>query len=663
LASNDPGPVGASPITFRSILIGALGMALIAVVHPYLAYVRGTWEVGFGSLLSGVVLLLFLLVAANGLLARLAPGREFTRTELLVAYAMMIISGHLIHCGGLPFLVGATTYPIYRATPSNGWEQIIWPHIPLQLRLNSPAAVTWFWEGLPQGAGMPWEPWLTPMAYWGAFTIALAAAMFCLGALLSKDWIEAQRLTYPLVEVPLAVVGEKPRPTILETLFSNRVFLIGFALPAGFAVLSFLHAMYPNVPSPQLYNIRFGPYFQGMGLPWTVFSGHWDLRISIIFPVIGITCLLPSEVSLSLWLFYVIYRVQQLVWASFGVADEGGTTAIAVSPREFIGFMEAGGFIALSAIILYQSRHALRAAWLSLIGRTRPEPDPYGPLEKRWSLLGFIGANAFLFWWAIHAGMSWWAFGLLLGLYYTVLLGCARLVAAGGVMYTDTGAFPRGVITRTIGALNLSMSSLTLYAYISVIFTYDPNTVMLPQIMNSFKLLHTGRVRGKGFPLAALVALVIAFAVGGAALLWVVYHHGASTLRPWPFTSYPSWAFSELEASMHQPEPADNWLRLALGLGAGVTCLLVWLHLRFLWWPVSPIGFLIASSYETNRSLWFSVFLAWAFTAVVRRYGGLRLYRALRPAFLGLVLGDFLVKGILGLISTFFGFSQSLSFG
>ena len=343
MASNDPGPGGAFPITFRSILIGALGMALIALVHPYLAYVRGTWEIGFGSLLSGVVLLLFLLVAANGLLARLTPGRELTRTELLVAYAMMIIAGHLIHCGGLPFMVGATTYPIYRATPSNGWEQIIWPHIPLQLRLNNPAAVTWFWEGLPQGTGMPWGPWLTPMAYWGAFTVALAAAMFCLGALLSKDWVEAQRLTYPLVEVPLAVVGEESRPTILRTLFRNRIFLIGFALPAAVAVLSFLHAIYPNVPAAQLYNIRFGPYFQGMGLPWTVFSGHWDLRISIIFSVIGITCLLPSEVSLSLWLFYVIYRVQQLVWASFGVADEGGTTAIAISPREFIGFMEGGG--------------------------------------------------------------------------------------------------------------------------------------------------------------------------------------------------------------------------------------------------------------------------------------------------------------------------------
>jgi hypothetical protein len=638
-------------------------MALIALVHPYLAYVRGTWEIGFGSLLSGVVLLLFLLVASNGLLARLTPGRELTRTELLVAYAMMIIAGHLIHCGGLPFMVGATTYPIYRATPSNGWEQIIWPHIPLQLRLNNPAAVTWFWEGLPQGTGMPWGPWLTPMAYWGAFTVALAAAMFCLGALLSKDWVEAQRLTYPLVEVPLAVVGEESRPTILRTLFRNRIFLIGFALPAGVAVLSFLHAVYPNVPAPQLYNIRFGPYFQGMGLPWTVFSGHWDVRISIIFSVIGITCLLPSEVSLSLWLFYVIYRVQQLVWASFGVADEGGTTAIAISPREFIGFMEAGGFIALSAIILWQSRHALRAAWLSLVGRADPEPDPYGPLQKRWSLLGFIAANAFMFWWAMHAGVSWWAFGLLLGTYYAVLLGCARLVAAGGVMYTDTGAFPRGIITRTVGALNLNMTSLTVYAYISVIFTYDPNTVMLPQIMNSLKLLHTGRVRGKGFPLAALVALVIAFVVGGAALLWVVYHHGASALRPWPFTSYPGWAFSELEASMHRPEPADNWLRLALGLGAGVTCLLVWLHSRFLWWPVSPIGFLIASSYETNRSLWFSVFIAWAVSTVIRRYGGLRLYRALRPAFLGLVLGDFLVKGVLGLISTFFGYSQSLSFG
>ena len=650
------------PITPRSVLVGALGMALLAGMNPYMAYVAHTWEVGYGHLVSGVVLLLFLLVAANGLTARWAPRLRLTRSELLVVYGMLIISAQLVHCGGLPFLVSSVTYPIYMATPSNDWAHLIWPHIPFWLRLNSPEAIGWFWEGLPQGGGVPWALWVTPILSWGVFTLALSAAMFCLGALLSKDWVERQRLTYPLVDVPLAVVGDRHYPTVRTSLFRNRVFWLGFALPSMFAILGFIHALFPNVPSPRLHNIRFGPYFEGMGLPWNVFGGHWDLRISIIFSVIGISCLLPGEVSLSLWLFYVLYRVQQLVWASCGFTEGGSTAAVAINPRLFIGFEEAGGFIALSAIILYQSRKAFRAAWVSLLGRESAGPDPYGPLQPKSALVGFVLANLVLFGWAIQAGMSWSAFGLLMGLYYAVLLGCSRLVAAGGVMYTDVAAFPRGVATSTVGALALGYPSLTIYSYLSVIFMYDPNTVMMPQMMNSFKLLHTGRVAGRRFPYAALVGLTVAFLVGTAALLTVVYHYGAGTLGDWPFSGYPQWAFGELDSSMRMPEPPDNWLRFALGLGAGIVLLLTWLNTRFLWWPVSPVGFVIASSYETNRSLWLNVFIAWLVTTLIRRYGGLRLFRATRPAFLGLVLGEFLTKGALGLIAPLFGVSQSLSF-
>jgi hypothetical protein len=145
---------------------------------------------------------------------------------------------------------------------------------------------------------------------------------------------------------------------------------------------------------------------------------------------------------------------------------------------------------------------------------------------------------------------------------------------------------------------------------------------------------------------------------GIPALLWVVYHHGASSLSRWPFYSYPQWAFGELDSSLRAPEAPDNWSRLALAVGAGFMLLLVWLHGNFVWWPLSPVGFLIASAYETNRSLWSSVLLAWALTTLIRRYGGLKLYRAMRPAFLGLVLGEYLMRAALAALSSLLGQTQ-----
>ena len=645
----------ASPITPRAVLLGALSVGFLALVNPYLAFVSRTWSVGSGSLLSSPLVVLFAFVVLNGVLVRFWPGRAFTRGELLVVYGMLIVSVGLAMQGGIPYIVSATTYPFYMARPENAWQHSIWPNVPLWLRLNTLQANDWFWEGLPQGTPMPWAAWAAPMLAWSAFTLALMAGMFCLGALMSKDWIERQRLAFPLVDVPLSITGDDARPTLRGSMFTNRIFWLGFAVPAALSLMGWLHRLIPSVPTVQMYELQMGRYFSGMGLPWNALSG---MQLSIIFPVIGIACLLPGEVSLSLWLFYVLFLAQLLLWGSFGVAEEGGTAAVAINPRVFIGFEEAGGFIAFSAAMIYQSRKAIRSALWGLVGRGSQEADPYGPLAGRWAIIGFVAANAFMVWWAVKAGMSWWSFAALIGMFYAVLVGASRLVAAGGVMYVDTGFFPRMIVMRSIGALPVGVPALTLYGYLSVIYMYDPMNLAMPQMMDSFKLLNVGRLRGRAWPVAAALSVAAMLGVGIPALLWVLYRHGAGSLSRWPFYSYPQWAFGELDASLRTPEGPDNWLRLALLLGGGFMLLLVWLHGSFVWWPVSPVGFLIASSYETNRSIWANVLIAWMLTALIRRYGGLKLYRAMRPAFLGLVLGQYLTSAGLAILSIMLGIQE-----
>jgi len=225
-------------------------------------------------------------------------------------------------------------------------------------------------------------------------------------------------------------------------------------------------------------------------------------------------------------------------------------------------------------------------------------------------------------------------------------------------MHADTGVFPRGVILSTIGAYPIGWQSLTMYTYLSVIYTSDPRSGIMPQMMNSFKLIHTGRIRGRTFAWAAAIAVLVALAVGFPALLKLVYKEGATALPRWPFTSYPGWGFGELEGSFEAPELPNNFMRLALVIGGLFTGLLVWLNTQFVWWPLSPVGFLIASSYETNRSIWVNAFIAWLVTGAIRRYGGLKLYRTFYPAFMGLVLGDFLPQGALAVLSTVFGIKQ-----
>ena len=75
---------------------------------------------------------------------------------------------------------------------------------------------------------------------------------------------------------------------------------------------------------------------------------------------------------------------------------------------------------------------------------------------------------------------------------------------------------------------------------------------------------------------------------------------------------------------------------------------------RFLWWPLHPVGLALGLTHPIYR-VWFSIFIAWMFKAFILKYGGPKLYRMLRPFFLGLILGGFSSAGVWLLIDAFTG--------
>jgi hypothetical protein len=65
-------------------------------------------------------------------------------------------------------------------------------------------------------------------------------------------------------------------------------------------------------------------------------------------------------------------------------------------------------------------------------------------------------------------------------------------------------------------------------------------------------------------------------------------------------------------------------------------------------WPFHPTGFALAHAFLAMTWVWFPMLMGWAAKAIILRYGGMKLYRAWIPFFLGLLLGDVVIGVLAG---------------
>jgi len=93
---------------------------------------------------------------------------------------------------------------------------------------------------------------------------------------------------------------------------------------------------------------------------------------------------------------------------------------------------------------------------------------------------------------------------------------------------------------------------------------------------------------------------------------------------------------------------------MALGAGAAVTLALGALRLRYWWWPLHPVGYIVANTWVAKWS-YMPYFVGWVCKSLVIRYGGLRLYRATVPLAIGAIIGDTLNTAIWGAVAVISG--------
>jgi hypothetical protein len=490
-----------------------------------------------------------------------------------------------------------------------------------------------------------------PIAVWSLFILLLLFGFLCLNVMLRRHWVERERLTFPLVALPL----ELTREGASGALVARPDFWLAFLLACAWRSMTGLHHTVPGFPELlPFYNdagqlIDIGSFFTQR--PWNGI-GHFMLSFHPL--IIGITYFLPLDLSFSAWFFYLLVKAEN-VWATaLGFRDPGAGAAAALVP--YTGEQGAGAFLAIALFTFWGARRHLRDVFAKAFGSAPKVRDDDEVLSYRTAVIGFFLSFAGVVLFVTLGGMAWWLAALFFLLYLLMIVTCTRLRAeAGPMLGFGPDLNPHRMMVLLPGSQSWGLRDLTVFAYLQW-FDSDYRTVAMPQQMEALKMAEAAggslraspRRRGLWIMLASALAAVTAF----VAVLAIYYHYGAETPRGdngWrnyngrsPFVTVMRW--------VDTPTGPDALRLRWLCGGFAATAALIQARAHWLWWPFHPAGFAMANAGWTMPWVWFAMLLGWAAKATLLRYGGMIAFRRGIPFFMGLLLGDIVISVLWSLL-------------
>jgi Family of unknown function (DUF6785)/Domain of unknown function (DUF6784) len=631
-------PAGATP---RAVAIGLAATALVDLWIHYAELVlggaRGHSALANTSIPLGAFNALCALVAGNLALQRIGRRWALAPAELLVIYTMMTTATVLSSSGMLHFIVPTIAAPFYFATPENGWAQLLHPYIKSWIAQRDPDALRGFYRG---GEPVPFAAWLLPMAVWVGFLVALTLTTLCLVALVRRPWVERERLTFPTVVLPLALIQEE------ETFLGNRLLWIGAALPLVIGVFNNLHLNWPSVPEFNVRAVDLSPNFPDP--PWNA-AGNFSYSF---YPfVIGIAYLISLEVTFSAWFFFLVTRGENILATTTGWRQAGAGGLQSVPP--FLGHQGAGAFLALAGLSLWLARDHLREAFRATLAGVRDGSDRDEPLPYRWAAGGLVAGYVALVLFGTAAGMRGWVAALFFALALTYMLAATRIRAeTGNAWLFGPDVDANRLMTATLGTAIYHPGDLVGMAFLRSVSSWDLRCLSMPHQLDAFKMADRVGIHPRRLVAPMVGAIMVGAVASFGIALTIWYHFGALAKTDSWRTLQGRVPFNLAVGYLTSPLKPDVSGSLAVGAGAVITLLLSLGRLRLGWWPFHPVGYAMANT-NTMQSTWVPFLIAWMCKGLVLRYGGMRLYRRSLPFFLGLILGDFLNGGFWTLLGCF----------
>ena len=650
-AGDQPRTRARQSLTARAIIIGAIGAAVVCFVIGWGEMTVGVIQIAICQFNPAAIGLLLVVVLANLTIGWLRPRFALRPHEVIIIYVMILAAALTMSRGLLERWIPALVAVSYYANPSNGWSELFFEHIPQWAvpfdvaGQPDQAVVRYFYEGLRPGAPLPWRQWLVPLAAWLPPVIAMFVAYFCLASIIRRQWVDNEKLAFPLTTLPVEMARHSHWST---SLFGSRLAWIGFGIPFLVFTLNGLHGLWPAVPEIPVQYYLNRMVFQTLGRPWR------DLGATTAYcsmAAVGFAYFLPTEVLLSLWSFFVFARVQNIAFSAFGASHE----VMPLYPTTiWNGYQVMGAYLVLVAHMTRSAWPHLRRTWAAAVAGTELPPATAAPgryggeaersrpaLPPRVAFGGLALAGLVAAYWFTLLGMSTWMAALEVGVFLLVVcVVMARSVGEAGLLMTETSFRPVDMVRLVTPMKSLGASNLTALSLADAVFTRDLRGNLLSTLLDGLKMSDLTDLDRRHLFGAIAIALVVALTVGGWLHLALPYHNGALGMYSYVYWGNPLLGFRYFAPVLQSGDDYDARLPVFFGSGVALALGLSFMRTHYTWWALSPLGLALSGSWSMIV-FWFPMLIAWLIKSGVVRYGGMKLYSQLRPLFLGLILGEF----------------------
>ncbi len=614
----------------KVFLLGIIFAVFVSLIDPYLMIFKlRDARFTFQYWSPAAIFVLFFLTVLSCLHRRL----ELSSSELLFVFIMAASASVLPSLNFMTPLLTILTGFRYFANPANRWLEIFVEKTPSAVMVQDEQALRYFYEGLPRGEPIPFLAWLPPLTFFLVFMLIFAFLSICLMVLFRKQWMEKERLIYPLMILPLEMVRREGKSRV-PILFKNKLFWLGAVLVFSYYFINWLSIAASGTAA-----------FKLIG---RIFLMRYSVRLATRthFPIIGLSYFLPCSVSLSFWLFFFLMAIQNgfLTLSGFrlpGVNEiGGGTTAVS-------SFQCAGAMLALVFALVWRARKHLKECFCKAFNRSCAVDDGEEILSYRTAVFGLIISFLLVLAFMRYFGMSWFVSFFFLFFTLAVFLGLTRIVCQTGLPAAQEACSPSAYTSYLLPPGIISHQG---YVALGLQYTWTTNVTnsAMASAAHALKVQEQAMIPRRLIFAGIITAIIVSYIASAWMHIYAGYRVGAMNVAySGPFygqfffkgsmANYiDTFVVSKINTPLSREIIFSRYLFTALGVF--IMGILMFFHSKFLWWPIHYIGFPIADS-DALRVYWFSIFIAWLIKKSILRFGGNNVYRKSIPFFLGIIMG------------------------